>query len=348
MMMLAEKMSLLNVLGTNSMAPLSKVFSGAVELAPCALALGGLLLSFFAQLAGHAAEEKWQAPPYILHGFVDAPLLEWLCTWHSIRALAGTGVKNAEDENVTAGHHNEASSSVPEVVVHVFRSSWNVRREALIRCAQILARRERNVQTGCLGPTDVIMHGETPALRPPPSPSFALGMRPSAGSPVSPILLDDNGYGTSVPTLKLPATSGNESSTRTEHSPLLETSLGSGNVRRVERNAEQVENDPKKEDQGPRATASSLLVSLGLGPVLGLPSHASRKWRARTGSGTSDDNGVLDSEPALLAVGTWGISDALSLEQRQKQLKQMQRIVHEQKEQRQQTAKSPRNCFQNS
>lgn len=355
-------------------AYLRELFSGAAELAPCALALVGVLLSFFAQLAGHASEEKWQAAPYLLHGFVDAPILEWLCTWHGVRALAALGAdgQGTGDGAPGAGTSQGLPSSryyvvpafVPDAIVHIFRTAWGVRHDALSRCAQILAGRERGVQVGAVsGGGGEELGAEMGRSHPPPSPSFAMAMRPLMSHAMSPILRDDNGYGTSIPTLALPPTlaSGDELGSKmgnapsaatpgkgiakSETSPLLRTALPSsrlgGTFESTKREAS-VGDFPSNSEQadagGPRAAASSLLVGLGLGPVLGLSSYASRQFRARTGSGTSDGSQGSEEETMLLHGGAnlapasfgagfrWGAND-----KRQEQLRQMQRIVYEQR-----------------
>ena len=42
------------------------------------LGVGLVLGSFMAQLAGHASSEAFIAPPHLFHGFVAAPILEWV------------------------------------------------------------------------------------------------------------------------------------------------------------------------------------------------------------------------------------------------------------------------------
>ena len=48
---------------------------------------GIVLTSFTAQLLGHALHERFQAPPLLMHGFVAAPVLEFVSLLFRLGAL---------------------------------------------------------------------------------------------------------------------------------------------------------------------------------------------------------------------------------------------------------------------
>lgn len=58
------------------------------EITPCFIAVIGMMGSLLLQLWGHERHERFRSPLYVLHGLVDAPLLEFVLTWHATRYFA--------------------------------------------------------------------------------------------------------------------------------------------------------------------------------------------------------------------------------------------------------------------
>lgn len=57
-----------------------------------ALGFGLIIASFMCQLVGHARYEKYSAPPHLFHGFVAAPILEFVSLVFRLGGLKDTRV----------------------------------------------------------------------------------------------------------------------------------------------------------------------------------------------------------------------------------------------------------------